>query len=145
MRTGLMLLLAAAGVVGCDPLGPSDLDRLGDMRARWADVRPASYTYTLTRGCFCFVEAIGPVRIQVDGDSVVSRTFVESGAPVTQFQELWPSMEGLFDLVEEALRDADEVEIRYDPDRGVPLRVSVDWITEAIDDEVSWTVTDLQL
>jgi len=128
-----------AAVVGCNPFGLDGIGDLEDARERWRNAGVSSYAYTLTRGCFCPPQRTGPVRISVSAGQVVERVYSD-GTAVDPNQDLWPTMDGLFDHAERALRDAHEVTIRYDPQLGYPSEISVDWIRDAIDDEETLTV-----
>ena len=75
---------AVVGAAGCTDLGPEAvaLTDLAEARERWEEERPASYVYEVERLCFCPIEAIGPVRVKVQGSAVVERVYVDSGATV---------------------------------------------------------------
>jgi len=50
----------------------------------------------------------------------------------------------LFAKVEDAIdRDADRLDVRYDPRLGYPLEIAIDFIERAIDDEVTYTAAEL--
>ncbi len=143
VRAAALTLVAglAAATGGCDVLDPDGLDELRRNRQLWQAQGVRDYTYVLSRSCFCALEAIGPVEITVRGGQVESREYVETGDPVTLWLESWPSIDGLFDLLERAADgDADRVAITYHPDRGYPLTADIDYIEHAIDDELGLAV-----
>jgi hypothetical protein len=41
--------------------------------------------------------------------------------------------------------EADEITVTYDPAYGFPATVSIDYIIEAMDDELSYQVSDFQV
>jgi hypothetical protein len=43
-------------------------------------------------------------------------------------------------LVEDALAHADAVAVVYNPQRGFPVRIDIDWVERAIDDEIRYEV-----
>jgi hypothetical protein len=50
-------------------------------------------------------------------------------------------MEGVFDLIEDALdRDAGRIEVTYDSRYGHPIDATIDYILNAVDDELSFRV-----
>jgi len=104
-------------------------------RARWESRGIDSYELTVRRLCFCaFVE---PVRVKVLDGVIVSRTVVSSGEPVPEvYASSYPDVPGLFAIVEQASIDADEFDTDFDPDYGYPTEISIDWIENAVDDEV---------
>ena len=81
LAVGVLWSLAGCTILGLDA-NQDDEDSLRSARERWRQQRPTEYSYTLERLCFCGQEAVGPVRIVVRGDSVLSRTYTASSRPV---------------------------------------------------------------
>ena len=108
-------------------------------RARWASSGIDDYELTVRRLCFCgFVE---PVRVKVINGVIVSRTDLSTGEPVPEiYASSYPDVPGLFAIVEQASIDADEFEADFDPSYGYPTEISIDWIENAVDDEVAYVV-----
>jgi hypothetical protein len=48
-----------------------------------------------------------------------------------------PTVEGLFTFLGEAEQKADQIDVEFDDATGVPQRIDIDYITNAIDDELS--------
>lgn len=148
LRRGSWRLAAVAlvvGLAGCDIAGPGDPTfEVYRNREAWRAGRPVSYEYTVQRLCFCITDAVRPVRVRVDGDSVTSRVYADDGTPVpSQYAESFPSVDGLFQLILEAMdADADEIDVVYDPDSGVPIEIAIDYIEMAADDELTVRVVD---
>jgi hypothetical protein len=139
----LLLLLSACDVVDPDSVWEMELERL-ELNARlWSSTQPAHYAYFLERLCFCGTEVTRRVRIEVVNGAVVSRTYAETGQPVTaQWQALFPAMEGVFQILREALeREAADFDADYDPNRGYPRTVAIDYIENAVDEELSLRLT----
>jgi hypothetical protein len=137
--------VAVAGLGGCDIAGPGDPTfEVYQNRGLWRAERPLSYEYTVQRLCFCITDAVRPVRVRVTGDSVTSRVYADDGTPVpAQYAESFPTVDGLFQLILDAMADdADEIEVVYDPDTGVPLEIAIDYIEMAVDDELTVRVVD---
>lgn len=140
-------LLAAgllAALSGCDDGPTAPRDDLRAARRRWEGARPASYAFTFERVCFCPVELVRPTIVTVRGGVVESLRYVDGGAPVDpRFAGQFPTIDGLFDALEALLaRDPAVFEARYDAGRGFPVRVDVDPIRDAVDDEVGYRVRD---
>lgn len=131
-------------VVACGGLGPRDAQRaeLEANLTRWTSLGPSSYRYTLVRSCFC--PYLGPVRVTVAADTVVARLVVESGEPVPEHSEAaYPTVDGLFELLMDAFdHGADAIDVTYDPELGVPMSISIDFLEQAIDDELGIQVTE---
>jgi hypothetical protein len=146
---GSLILVSFAALSGtaCDDVfGIDDESDLERAQQRWADEGPASYTFVFGRSCFCGWETTRPARITVVNRVVVSRHYVDTGDPVPQqWERYYPAMEGVFQIVHDAInRDADEVNARYDSRLGYPIDVEIDYVHNAIDDELSLSVTEVR-
>lgn len=137
--------LAAVSLACGDSTSPEE----GDLRAarrRWETAGRLSYSFTLSRSCECTPEMAGPVRVTVQDGAVVSRVYVSGGGPVPPVLEsAFPSIDGLFELIEEALRqNAYSLDVRYDATLGYPTIISVDYDRQIADDEFVHIVSDYQ-
>jgi hypothetical protein len=140
-----LVFVALAGVpAGCTfSLGGSD-DREHDLeRARvlWRAAGIRDYTYRLRRICFCLPESLGPAWVTVRGSVLVTEVvYVDGGEPMPeQYAEGFLSVEGLFDLIDDALeRGAAVVDVTYDPETGVPLDVFIDYEARMADEEMGY-------
>ncbi|HEX8242883.1 MAG TPA: DUF6174 domain-containing protein [Longimicrobium sp.] len=140
-----LLLLAA----GCRfPFSPGDghdgaRHDLRVARSHWAALGSDSYTFTVQPLCFCVQQAM---RVTVTNGQVVSRVFVDSGQPVPAGQQTALStVEGMFEVIEDAIaNDAESISAQYDP-RGVPVQVFIDYEANVADEEFGWGVTSFTL
>lgn len=139
-----MLLVALAGCH--DPTAPGEGAELAAARERWARHGPASYSVTVLRGCECLREMSGPVVVTVVRRAVVARAYVDGGAAVAvALAEHFPSVEELFARIDAARRArVARLQVTYDPASGQPVRVLIDPIAAAADDEVTYTVSQLR-
>jgi hypothetical protein len=120
------------------------LSELDDMRQLWSEAGSEDYAITVQKSCFC--PDADPIRVEVVAGEVVSATRRPiDGEDLVLMAADWFTVEGLFAVAEEAIRDADEVEITYDETVGYPSAIGIDWITQAIDDEASYFAADLEL
>ena len=134
--------IAFAPAACSDATGPDD--RLAAARRQWSSAGPAAYSVTLGRGCFCAQEVPSPVVITVRNGVIESRHYKTTGAPVSPaYADAFPDVEGLFDVIEDALENADRVDVKYHSTLGYPLEIFIDYIRNAIDDELAYMVTDL--
>jgi hypothetical protein len=146
-RREVLVLVVALGPLlsGCDDtVGPAaaPLEELEAHRRLWARTRPDIYVYTVLRSCECPVGRAGPVRVTVDGPAVVARVYKDSSEPVPeQVGEVFPSVEGLFDIARRGLVEGRDVIVRYDHHSGVPLEVWVGPGVGAEDDILGYRVT----
>jgi hypothetical protein len=116
-------------------VGLTDADRAA--RELWLAAGPADYRFTVDVRCFC--PTAEPVEVTVSDGQVVSAR----PAPPEYWSAVVVPVPDLFRLVGELRGSADSVDVSYDAELGFPTDISVDRITEAVDDEVSYVVTDL--
>ena len=149
MRRFLLICVLAltAPLAGCGVFGPEDEDQLAELREnreKWRQQAPASYSYVLQRLCFCGGDMIRPVRIAVvNGERVSARYVATDEAVPEEWLKFFPTMEGLFDTLEQAIRNADAIDVSYDRARGFPITAEIDYMERAIDDELTLRVTDV--
>ena len=126
---------------------PNGLDAEGVAAwQKWRGLELDSYRYRLNVGCFCStfhgtVDVLDDVVTSLGG-----RPYDNSGkrAGVAGFDTVDPTIDGLFVELGRAMKGADQVDVTYDPDTGVPTQINVDWISNATDDEIGYTVTDFR-
>ncbi len=137
---GLALTLSAAAAA-CGIIDPSgrhagEQARLDRARAQWRGQAIVDYAYVFSRACFCAEEYREPVTITVRGGAIVSVVSVAGG--VSREASGYPTVEGLFDLVQDAIdEDADAIRTEYDPARGYLTSAYLD-ISESVADEEIW-------
>ena len=139
----ISLLVALVGTVACrSGTGPDY--RLVIAQARWAEQGPASYRITVSRLCECLPEMSGPVVVVVRNRLVESRRYTSTDAAVpSTHAALFPTIDGLFDIIEAARReDAARLDVTYDPTYGYPTRIVIDYDAVTVDDEVVYQVRD---
>ena len=126
LRTLSFLLVAlSAGACKSDPAGPAAVEesRLSSAKSRWESARPAAYAFTAFRSCECLSDAAGPVRILVNGTTIVSVRRMDNDAPVDP--TLWFDIDKLFDLIDiEIEQRPSRLEAEYDTNDGHPTFVA---------------------
>jgi len=140
------VLAVALAFAGCDsPFSPSGPERdLEEARRTWSRQGIASYTVEVSQLCFCGPDTHGTFAVVVEQGRVASVTDAETGVPRTPNPFVPLTVLALFAKVEDAIdRDADRLDVRYDPRLGYPLEIAIDFIERAIDDEVTYTASDL--
>lgn len=144
---GALLLAAAllsAATAGCGSAGPMEGPQsdLQQNRRLWIEGGPASYDYVIERQCFCLPEGRGPVRVGVTDGAVTSREYVDSdGAVPSEMEPYFPSVEGLFAFIEDAVeRSAEEIRVTYDVETGVPVSIWIDYERQMADEEMGYSV-----
>ena len=135
-RLGVGLLVAGVLLAVCGE--GSDLEA---AEARWAEAGIDDYTLTVHYACFCLRERTGPFEVTVSGGVVVEIRF--DGEVIEPTPGLTPvdvfTVEGLFAEIRDNA-GADRLTVEYD-DIGVPIRIDIDQIERAVDDELTITVS----
>lgn len=136
MRALLLLTLASVVLGGCSLFGDDE-----------GYSGPDDYAYTLHVGCFCVVT--GPLHITVRDGEVTDVELLEPSedAPPPSEEEIAEralTLVELSDLAARARREADDVDVRYDPTYGHPIELSIDWRSNATDDEFTYTASDYE-
>lgn len=149
-RTFALAVLAAVVLSACltttpgtpGPTGPI-ADRANAQRTVWRSQGIRSYTFAIERQCFCPEDWRGPFDV----------TVVEGGATLVRFNggvavqdrvaDLPKTMEALFDLI--VANAPSEPDVAYDDRFGFPLRISLDPIKDAIDDEVTYVISNFRV
>ena len=79
------------------------------------------------------------VRVTVKGGVITGVT--ELASEVAHDPELFRTVDGLFDLVQDAYnRNAHEVQVEFDPSRGYPTRIWIDYVLMITDEEIGFTL-----
>lgn len=134
----LSLVLVAGCLAACGSPAKS-------RRALWDEKGPASYQYTLRWSCFCGPDFTDPMRITVRDGAITSAVDVETGMPVDPATRRPLTIEGLFDVIEDAYRkNAAKVDVTYDPTDGHPVSANIDYDQRVIDEELGFRTEDLQ-
>ena len=127
------------------PTGPEN--DLAAARVRWARAGIHSYDVIVRRSCECTEEMTGPVRVEVRNGLVQSRRYVGSGESVApaELAAEFTSVEEMFAKIDAALaRPVARLEVRYDSRTGAPLHVFIDHVAGMVDDEVVYTLSEVQ-
>ena len=141
MRNWIAAIVVLGGV-GCGLSGPDrSLDRFTEAKRLWDRENPANYAFTVQRLCFC--AAVEPVRIVVVNRLVTSRTVVATQQPLpSSLNDSYPDIPGLFAIVKDAYVRADAINVSFDGRYGFPSDASIDYVKNAIDDELTLKVTN---
>ena len=133
LKLSAVLLLAACG--SDSPTAP--VNHLGEQRALWASQDLTDYTFDVTKVCYWL--CMGDVRVTVKDGVITGVT--ELASEVARDPETFRTIDGLFDLVQDAYdRDAHEVQVDFDPGRGYPTRIWIDYVEMMMDEEMGFTL-----
>ena len=101
---------------------------LSSAMALWDSEGPDTYTLGYTSWCECPEDRGGMIELAVKNGVMESSTFLDSGEEATaaQSRHVLETIDGLFDLVQEALdTNAYELRVDYDPVLGFPRHIEI--------------------
>jgi len=135
----IMIVYAYTSTLGADQ------KTLEAAKARWEANKLSDYQYIVQVTCFCPDEYTQPVQVRVQNGRFFNAEGSQKAVSENYIQQ-FGTVEALFGYLETAYQEgADEIVVDYDPTYGVPLRFSIDQIKEAVDDEMSLSVTEFQI
>lgn len=135
----IIALTSACGLI--TGTGDDD-DDLRDAQARWNSARVQDYSVVVQHLCFCGY--VRPVRVTVRGGAIVSSVDAETGEAVPSYATV-RDIAGLFTLIRKAIDDgADKLNVKYDSELGYPTLIDIDYITNAVDDELTVKTSEFQ-
>jgi hypothetical protein len=147
MKKFILFLLAV--VLAACSAGPSN--DFSSNRDKWQQAGIPSYRYSLMFVCFCAFSDKMPLTIEVrDGEPVAitytDGTTVAQTDPNYEHFARYATIDRIFADLETNLNGgADEVIVSYDATYGYPSQIDYDYIKEAIDDELSLTITSFEV
>jgi len=144
----LILLTLIVILTACSIKAPSELEK---NRQTWQDAGIKHYRFSLDIGCFCAFRSQMPIAVEVQNGEIVSITYPDgtiAAATDPGYETISSNatIERLFSELEADLGGkADEVKVTYDPTYGYPASINIDFIAAAMDDEISYTVTNFEI
>ena len=137
----LVPALAACSLLPLPTPGPGgEVARVAaEQRSFWRSQGIASYTFGVTRTCFCPPEWSGPFEVTVVDGATTVVMYQGAPAPGANVEHIPKTIEAVFDLL--IANAATTVDVTYDPVFGFPASYSLDPIVNAIDDEFGITIT----
>ena len=132
-----------------DPLDEADA-AYAAARAMWESAELVDYDYSFSRGCFCPQEYVGPHEVSVRDGVVTAATYDGidlKKLPIlnlTSYDEIIQTVDGVFDEIDRAIDEADQLTAAYHPELGYPTDVFIDWEEMIADEEVNYTIVDLR-
>ena len=127
-------------------------DRLADVqskldqnRQKWISKVVSNYQFNFQWNCFCVPEHVAPVNISVRENRIGSAAFVEDNVPVAvEGLKRYRTIDGLFDLLQEGIdKNAHTISAEYHSELGYPIKGSIDYEKDKIDEELSFEIDSL--
>lgn len=153
-RELLLFLLSISFLSSCDSI--ADDRKENDFKANrnlWQQQDIESYTFDFSKICFCG-GLFNPATIVVEADTVHAVLDPESGKPLrdpqtqelvlTKYPESFLTIDELFEVIENANEKADKLKVEYNRKSGYPVHIEIDYIKEAIDDEVTYMINEFE-
>lgn len=142
---GMALVLTACSAIAGAAGNQSEIEQ---NKEKWQDQGISHYRYDLTLSCFCAFNEDMPLIIEVRDGEVVSMEF-QSGKEIDpsllELFEKYATIDRIFSELEADLNGAaDKVTIEYDTTYGFPTKADIDFVEEAIDDELYLTVSNFE-
>lgn len=148
-----VLIFLFVPFISCS-LFTNENDWLEQAVQKWEKSKSSNYEFEYHVSCYCIPHT--PAKIIVKDDTVYQvlnpdtrdslmieveeNTFEYAGEA---FKDSYKTIDELFDVIRDAKKeDADEVNAEYSSDNGIPESIFIDYIKEAADDEIGYTVSN---
>lgn len=119
-----VLCVVAAHLVLASNDYPALQKALDANRGKWRSQGIVGYDMTISRICFCLVDAIGPF------EATVKRNQIVKVSPENEFSKDLPTVEGVFDFIQNAIKQrAANIDVEYNNKLGYPTRAFVDFVS----------------
>jgi len=143
--TVMALILSGCAVMGSALGSQSEIEQ---NKEKWRDANVSHYRYELFISCFCVFNEDMPLMIEVQDGKVVSMEF-QSGKEIDpglrELFDKYATIDRLFAELEADLNGAaDKVDVEYDPKYGFPTTASIDFVEEAVDDELYLSISNFE-
>jgi hypothetical protein len=145
----LLFVILALALAACSTAGAAgNQSEIEQNKEKWQDANISHYRFHLNLSCFCvFVENM-PLIIEVQDGEVVSMEYQngnEIDASSRELFEMYATIDRLFSELEADLNGAaDKVVVEYDATYGFPTKADIDFVEEAIDDELYLTLSNFE-
>lgn len=124
--------------------------RVYQQQRLWATHMPPNYRYQLTQSCFCPIDFVEPVLVEVRNGQTTSITYVNNDKPLTSsvregFDNV-ATVDKLFHRIQAAANTgAVRIIVVYDTQLGYPRYIDIDEMRYAVDDEVTYSIDHFEI
>jgi hypothetical protein len=147
----LVIVLSACTTVANAGEPKSDVEL---AREKWEAANISHYRFELFISCFCIFNENMPLVLEVKDGEVVSMEFKNGKEIDPQFielferyntiEKLFAGIEKSFDFEGDDQGPADKVTVEYDATNGFPTKIDIDFIEQAIDDELYLSISSFE-
>jgi hypothetical protein len=149
----IFLLLFLIPLISCS-LFINENDGYEKALENWQAEKVSDYEFQFNKGCFC--PSIGTVLIEVRADTVYQvlttdtreTLFVQlndqTQVPALEYMpDYFKTISELFDVIRDARsQKANKIVADYDSELGYPKSIDIDYVKDAVDDEVAYLVSN---
>jgi uncharacterized protein DUF6174 len=134
-----LLLFTLVFILAACSMGGSEVSR---NQQKWNGANVTHYRFELNIGCFCVFRSRMPLTVEVSKGEVVSitgsdGTVIGKTDANYEYYSKYATIDRLFTELEADLGgEADEVTVTYDATYGFPSTINIDFIKDAVDDEL---------
>jgi hypothetical protein len=153
----LLLLILTIVLSACSTIANASEPKSAVEQARdkWQSANISHYRFNLFISCFCVFNEDMPLIIEVKDGEVVSMEF-QSGKEIDpallELFQRYETIDKLFAGIENSFQvegtdqgPADKVTVTYDETYGFPKELTIDFIEQAVDDELYLTVSEFEV
>jgi hypothetical protein len=144
----ILLITLTVVLAGCSLGAQSTFSR---NLERWQASGVTHYRFSLFVGCFCAFSQRMPLTVEVNGNRVVSMTYADGisispGEQDFEYFSRFATIDRIFTELQSVLAgEADEVSVTYNAEFGFPEQINIDYIKQALDDELSLSVSNFEI
>jgi hypothetical protein len=152
----LLLLVLAIVLSACSSIANAGQPKseVEQAREKWQAANVSHYRFDLFISCFCVFNEDMPLTIEVKDGEVVSmelKTGKEIDPQLLDLFQRYETIDKLFDGIEKGFDaegddqgPADKVTVEYDATYGFPTKIDIDFIEQAVDDELYLSVSGFE-
>jgi Family of unknown function (DUF6174) len=142
LAASLLVTTAATSSLAAVQTAPEPQDltlkSLSRLEATWRAHKPARYSFTIERSCFCAPRVLS-ASFQVTG--ATSELQTSSALSAKAFFQPYVSVDKLFGVMRQTLQSGGRVAVVWDAKRGTPVQITLDRNVQTTDDELYLTVS----
>lgn len=139
MRSLSLLLVISLGFAGCSIFQEEERTELSIAQGLWSRAEISDYSYQLTVVCFC---DDGRFNVTVQDGALASVEPLDGQESTTLAEKTIPD---LFNVIVEAVSgNASVVDVDYHGAFGYPNSIYIDYIEEAVDDEIRYEIDEFE-
>lgn len=155
LRYGTLLFLISIFIFSsCNSIVDNEKENdFKTSRNLWQEQKIESYSFEFSKLCYCG-GLFNPATIIVEADTIHAVLDPETAEPLrdpqtqelvlTKYPESFLTIDELFEVIENAREKADKLNVEYDQNLGYPIHIEIDYIKEAVDDEVTYKVNNFE-